>query len=86
MESSTLLCKVLQKKKERKKRKRKKRLIGNTTWQEDDQTLLSRGSKSRNKVSIGEPAEGSLMYSYINKQVVVTVIIFYCFYECCYAS
>ncbi|MEQ2169803.1 hypothetical protein GOODEAATRI_028901 [Goodea atripinnis] len=27
---------------------------------EDDQTGLSRGSKSRNKVSVGEPAEGSL--------------------------
>ena len=27
---------------------------------EVDQTNLSRGSKSRNKVSVGEPAEGSL--------------------------
>ncbi len=26
----------------------------------DDQTRLFRGSKSRNKVSVGEPAEGSL--------------------------
>jgi hypothetical protein len=25
-----------------------------------DRTTLSRGSKSRNKVSVGEPAEGSL--------------------------
>ena len=27
---------------------------------EQHQTLLSRGSKSRNKVSVGEPAEGSM--------------------------
>ena len=27
---------------------------------EFDRTTLSRGSKSRNKVSVGEPAEGSL--------------------------
>jgi hypothetical protein len=27
---------------------------------EDDQTGSFRGSKSRNKVSVGEPAEGSL--------------------------
>ena len=27
---------------------------------EDDQTVAFRGSKSRNKVSVGEPAEGSL--------------------------
>ena len=27
---------------------------------EDGQTVSSRGSKSRNKVSVGEPAEGSL--------------------------
>ena len=29
-------------------------------WREDDQTVALRGSKSRNKVSVGEPAEGSL--------------------------
>ena len=29
---------------------------------EDDQTWSFRGSKSRNKVSVGEPAEGSLSY------------------------
>ena len=28
----------------------------------DVQTVSSRGSKSRNKVSVGEPAEGSLSY------------------------
>ena len=28
---------------------------------EDDQTQSFRGSKSRNKVSVGEPAEGSLL-------------------------
>ena len=28
---------------------------------EDDQTWSFRGSKSRNKVSVGEPAEGSLL-------------------------
>ena len=28
-----------------------------------DQTWWFRGSKSRNKVSVGEPAEGSLMYT-----------------------
>ena len=30
---------------------------------EDDQTVALRGSKSRNKVSVGEPAEGSLEIS-----------------------
>ena len=29
---------------------------------EDVQTVSSRGSKSRNKVSVGEPAEGSLPF------------------------
>jgi hypothetical protein len=29
-------------------------------WREDGQTVTFRGSKSRNKVSVGEPAEGSL--------------------------
>jgi hypothetical protein len=29
-----------------------------------DRTTLSRGSKSRNKVSVGEPAEGSLTSIY----------------------
>ena len=29
---------------------------------EEGQTVLSRGSKSRNKVSVGEPAEGSLTF------------------------
>ncbi len=33
-----------------------------------DRTTLSRGSKSRNKVSVGEPAEGSLR-SYYEKVV-----------------
>ena len=28
-------------------------------WWKDDQTVALRGSKSRNKVSVGEPAEGS---------------------------
>ena len=32
---------------------------------EDVQTVSSRGSKSRNKVSVGEPAEGSLPFSYV---------------------
>ena len=32
--------------------------------QEVSQTLSSRGSKSRNKVSVGEPAEGSLKVSF----------------------
>jgi hypothetical protein len=33
------------------------------SWhREDDQTWSFRGSKSRNKVSVGEPAEGSLSY------------------------
>ena len=31
-----------------------------TALREDDQTVAFRGSKSRNKVSVGEPAEGSL--------------------------
>ena len=33
---------------------------GCSAWREDDQTDALRGSKSRNKVSVGEPAEGSL--------------------------
>ena len=33
---------------------------------EDDQTWSFRGSKSRNKVSVGEPAEGSLLVSFIS--------------------
>ena len=33
-------------------------------WREDDQTVAFRGSKSRNKVSVGEPAEGSLSNSF----------------------
>ena len=32
-----------------------------SAWREDDQTVAFRGSKSRNKVSVGEPAEGSLV-------------------------
>ena len=35
-------------------------LITRPAWREDDQTVAFRGSKSRNKVSVGEPAEGSL--------------------------
>ena len=31
-------------------------------FREDDQTWSFRGSKSRNKVSVGEPAEGSLSF------------------------
>jgi hypothetical protein len=35
-----------------------------------DRTTLSRGSKSRNKVSVGEPAEGSLTsYKVLRGQV-----------------
>ena len=34
---------------------------------EDDQTVPFRGSKSRNKVSVGEPAEGSLPIIYYQK-------------------
>ena len=30
------------------------------SWRKDVQTVALRGSKSRNKVSVGEPAEGSL--------------------------
>lgn len=33
-------------------------------WWKDDQTVALRGSKSRNKVSVGEPAEGSLSICY----------------------
>ena len=33
---------------------------------EDDQTVAFRGSKSRNKVSVGEPAEGSLLVSLLH--------------------
>ena len=48
----------------------------------DDQTWTSRGSKSRNKVSVGEPAEGSLridniceIYTNNNNTIVKTKII-----------
>jgi hypothetical protein len=37
------------------------RKVASRFW-EDDQTWSFRGSKSRNKVSVGEPAEGSLSY------------------------
>ena len=43
-----------------------------------DRTWLFRGSKSRNKVSVGEPAEGSLLYTllcYIDAGVVVVVVV-----------
>ena len=33
------------------------------SWPEVRQTLFSRGRRSRNKVSVGEPAEGSLNLS-----------------------
>ena len=36
---------------------------------EDVQTVSSRGSKSRNKVSVGEPAEGSLTFVCDGKRV-----------------
>ena len=35
-------------------------LVTQPGLREDDQTVAFRGSKSRNKVSVGEPAEGSL--------------------------
>jgi len=31
-------------------------------WWKEDQTVALRGSKSRNKVSVGEPAEGSFLF------------------------
>ena len=34
---------------------------------EDDQTVAFRGSKSRNKVSVGEPAEGSLSVARLHR-------------------
>ena len=43
-------------------------LITLTAWREDDQTVAFRGSKSRNKVSVGEPAEGSLSNSFLLKE------------------
>jgi hypothetical protein len=38
---------------------------------EADQTCLFRGSKSRNKVSVGEPAEGSFMFFFVKKTTLV---------------
>ena len=38
-------------------------------WREDDQTVAFRGSKSRNKVSVGEPAEGSLSVSLTSRWI-----------------
>ena len=42
-------------------------------WWKDDQTVALRGSKSRNKVSVGEPAEGSLSINTytIFKQIII---------------
>ena len=36
---------------------------------EEDRAYLSRGSKSRNKVSVGEPAEGSVYMLYMLLQI-----------------
>ena len=36
-------------------------VFGPRSLGEVDRALVSRGSKSRNKVSVGEPAEGSVM-------------------------
>ena len=36
---------------------------------EEDRAYLSRGSKSRNKVSVGEPAEGSVYMFYMLLQI-----------------
>ena len=41
-------------------------------YREDDQTWSFRGSKSRNKVSVGEPAEGSLTNETYKKRKCVT--------------
>ena len=38
---------------------------------EDDQTVALRGSKSRNKVSVGEPAEGSLQVFSLHRETFV---------------
>ncbi len=40
------------------------------TVRKDVQTVSSRGSKSRNKVSVGEPAEGSLPMARSEKSLV----------------
>ena len=45
-----------------------------TAWREDDQTVAFRGSKSRNKVSVGEPAEGSLPKSLHSFAVIYTTV------------
>ena len=36
--------------------------VSQTVWSELSQTLLLRGRRSRNKVSVGEPAEGSFLF------------------------
>ena len=40
---------------------------------EDTQTLLFRGRRSRNKVSVGEPAEGSLSFLHRTVRIVLFV-------------
>jgi len=42
-----------------------KRLVCFADFIKVDQTCCFGGSKSRNKVSVGEPAEGSLMYIHL---------------------
>ena len=50
------------------------RRIALPAWREDDQTVAFRGSKSRNKVSVGEPAEGSLPKSLHLFAVIYTTV------------
>ena len=66
----------------------------------DDQTVALRGSKSRNKVSVGEPAEGSLrcigalycvvvyLYDIVNTYACLTICIqdFNILYQTIYLS
>jgi hypothetical protein len=40
-------------------------IFGESAMGEVDLALVSRGSKSRNKVSVGEPAEGSVPLWYL---------------------
>ena len=57
------------------------RKVASRFW-EDDQTWSFRGSKSRNKVSVGEPAEGSLSFSVMLLTTLQALLRYYARYSC----
>ena len=52
--------------------------VASRFW-EDDQTWSFRGSKSRNKVSVGEPAEGSLSFFSVVLHLILYALAFTCY-------